>query len=68
MEYGNLNHYEAMGLPCDLYALMRKHATIDQLQKTEEGRKYLADCERMQVTTPDFETIRSLKGYKAEEA
>ena len=59
MDYSGLNIHQALELPCDMYRLIVKNATIDKLQQTEEGRKYLADCERMKKTTPDFKAIRS---------
>ncbi|WP_278287606.1 hypothetical protein [Christensenella minuta] len=31
---------------------------IEDLQKTPEGRKYLADCERMAKTEPDTEALK----------
>lgn len=57
MDYTGLNIHEALDLPCDMYLLAIKHATIDKLSQTEEGRKYLADCERLQTTSPDLEAI-----------
>lgn len=59
MDYSGLNFHEALELPCDLYLLMVKNATIDKLNQTEEGRDYLAKCERMKMTTPDFKAIRN---------
>lgn len=58
MDYSGLNFHEALALPCDLYMLMFKNATIDKLNQTEEGREYLAKCERMSKTTPDFKAIK----------
>lgn len=59
MDYSGLNIHQALELPCDMYRLVVKNATIEKLQQTEEGRKYLADCERMKKTTPDFKAIRN---------
>ncbi len=57
MDYGHLSFYEALNLPCDVFMLMVKHSTIDNLSQTEEGRKYLADCERLKVTTIDVDGL-----------
>lgn len=59
VDYTGLNLYEVLDLPCDMFKLCLKHATIEKLSQTEEGRKYLADCERMKVTTPDFKAIKT---------
>ena len=68
MAYGNLSYHEAMSLPVDLFALMRKHSVVEELQSTEEGREYLAKCERLKQTEPDWKAVRSSTGYTAEEA
>ena len=57
MDYGNLSYYEAIELPCDIFKLMEKHSTINELNQTEEGRKYLEDCERLSNTTIDIEGL-----------
>lgn len=67
-QYGNLSYLEAKRLPCDEFALMRKHAFIHELQQTEEGQQYLADCERLKQTRPDLAKLRKMNGYKAEES
>lgn len=57
--YSGLNYNEVLQLPTDTFLLMRKNYVIEQLRKTEEGRKYLQDCKRMEVTEPDFEAIHA---------
>ena len=59
IQYSGLNYNEVLKLPNDVFLLMRKNYIIEQLRQTEEGRKYLADCARMEVTEPDFEAIHS---------
>lgn len=54
MDYGHLSYYEALELPCDIFMLMMKNSTIDTLEQTEEGRKYLSDCERLNTTSIDL--------------
>lgn len=66
MEYGNVSYHEALALPVDVFALMRKHAFIDRMRQTEEGQKYLDDCERLSKTEPDWGIIRNLPTYAAE--
>lgn len=62
MRYGNCTFEEAMKLPTDVFLLMSKNMLIEDLQKTESGRKYLADCERMQKTEPDVEKLHRVFG------
>lgn len=67
MDYGRLSFYEVMSLPCDVFLLMKKHAVIDRLNQTEEGRRYLKDCRRLSQTKPDYEALKSLPGYLRKE-
>ena len=67
MDYARLSYNEVLDLPCDLFLLMKKHAFLDRMNATEEGRQYLRDCERLKQTEPDYEKLKTLKGYKAEE-
>lgn len=41
-----------------MFKLSLKHATISKLSQTEEGRKYLEDCERLKRTSPDIKAIQ----------
>ena len=59
MDYGRLNYYQVLDLPCDVFKLMLKHAIVDKLKETEEGREYLEKCERLAVTTPDIEGLKA---------
>lgn len=58
MDYGRLTYYEALELPCDVFKLMLKNAIVDGLKETEEGRDYLAKCERLNKTTPDIAGLK----------
>lgn len=58
MEYSNLNYHEALSLPCDVFRLMVKNHTVDELSKTEEGREYLAKCERLNTTSIDLDKLQ----------
>lgn len=59
IQYSGLNYNEVLQLPTDTFLLMRKNYVIERLNQTEEGRKYLQDCKRMEVTEPDFEAIHT---------
>lgn len=56
--YLNLDYHGALELPCDEFSLALKHSIIDDLQKTEEGRKYLDDCQRLKQTDIDVSAFR----------
>lgn len=57
ISYTGLNIKEALELPCDLFQLALKNAIIEELSQTEEGRNYLKDCKRLQITEPDMVSI-----------
>ena len=57
MDYGRMNFDEVMALPFDLFMLMRKHAFIDRMNQSEEGRQYLRDCKRLGQKSPEFEKL-----------
>lgn len=63
-EYGRLSFWEALALPCDLFQLMLKNSIVDELQKTKEGREYLADCERLEATEPDIAGLSRVFGIR----
>lgn len=56
-DYGNFSIHDALNLPCDMFLLMLKNATIDELMQTEEGREYLAKCERLNNTSIDLDSL-----------
>ena len=51
---------EALELPCDLFLACYRAHVIERLSQTEEGLKYLEDCERLKQTKPDREGLRKL--------
>lgn len=57
MDYGHLSFYEALALPCDVFKLMLKHAAIDNMMQTEEGRKQLEDIERLKTSDIDLQGL-----------
>lgn len=61
IDYSGLNYYQALNLPLDAFLLMRKNKFIDDCMKSEEGQKYLKDCERLSKTEPDYGAIRQFK-------
>lgn len=60
--YSGLNYWQALELPCDVFRLMLKNSIIDDLNKTEEGREYLAKCKRLSQT--DIEIDKLKKKFK----
>ena len=60
--YGNFSIHDALDLPCDMFLLMLKNATIDDLMQTEEGRDYLAKCERLNNTSIDLDGLTKTFG------
>lgn len=61
IDYSGLNYNEVMQLPIDTFMLMRKNKFIDDCMQTEEGRKYLKDCERFSKTEPDYAAIKKFQ-------
>lgn len=55
--YGNFSIHEALELPCDMFLLMLKNSIVDKLNETEEGREYLAKCERLAVKEIDLDGL-----------
>ena len=53
-EIGDLNYID--------YLRYRRDAFILRCSATEEGRAFLQDCKRMEVTTPDRASLRELVG------
>lgn len=61
MDYSKTSFTDVINLSVDLFALMYKQSYIKRLQSTEEGQKYLKDCERYKVTEPDVEGLGKLQ-------
>lgn len=59
--YSGLDFDDVLSLPCDLFLLMRKNKIIEDLSKSEEGRRYLDDCERMNKTDTDYDALKKFK-------
>lgn len=64
MAYANATFDDALDMPCDRFSAIVRQAYIDRLNDSEEGRQYIADCERLTQTEPDLAAIRSLPGYR----
>ena len=56
-DYGNFSIHEALNLPCDMFLLMLKNSIIDEMNKTPEGKEYLAKCERLAVKEIDLDGL-----------
>lgn len=61
IDYSGLDYERVLDLPADVFLLMRKNKIIGDLEKTEEGRKYLEDCKRFKVTECDNEALKKLR-------
>lgn len=60
IDYSGLDYEQVLDLPADVFLLMRKNKIIGELEKTEEGRKYLEDCKRFKVTECDTRSLKAL--------
>lgn len=49
-------------MPCDLFRLMLKNSIVEELNSSEEGREYLAKCERLNTTTMDVDSLHKKFG------
>lgn len=61
MEYSRMSYGEVMDLEVDVFLLIRRQGYIRQMMSTEEGRKYLKDCERYKITEPDMVGLEKLQ-------
>lgn len=58
IEYSGMDYEQVLNLPVDTFQLMLKNHIVDKLNQTEEGKQYLADCERLQAKEPDMKAVR----------
>lgn len=61
IDYLNINYFQALELSSDVFLLALKNHYISELNESEEGRKYLADCKRLNTTELDIDAFRRLK-------
>lgn len=64
MDYCHIDIYEVQEMEIDIYLFFLREAMIFENQQTEEGRKYLKDCWRIEQTKPDKENLRKKFGKK----
>lgn len=64
-EYSGLNFHQVGQLDYGTYLLWLRDAYIHGLNQTEDGRKYLDDCWRMEQTKPDRAKLREKLGKGA---
>lgn len=57
IEYSNLNYYQVLELPCDVFQLMVKNSIVEGLYKTEEGRKEIEKYKRLNTVNPDMDKL-----------
>lgn len=62
MDYGSLNYFQALNLPCDVFKLMMKNYFIDKCMQSEQGRQYLTECDAYSRTQPDIDGLE--KAFK----
>lgn len=62
IDYSGLNYYQVLELPCDVFQSMLKNSIVSEYNQTEEGREYLAKCERLNTTTLDEEALHKKFG------
>ena len=58
IDYTGLNIWEVQELDLDLYLFFMREAFIHEMNQTEQGREYLANCWRIPQTEPDRKAIR----------
>lgn len=63
-EYTGLNIAQVQGLPYDEYLLLRRDAFITAMRRTEKGRDYLKNAERLEQTKPDRKRLREKLGRR----
>lgn len=61
-DYTRLSFLELEELFYEDYLRLLRDAVIYGHSRTEEGRKYLADCWRFEQTEPDVEALREKYG------
>lgn len=61
IDYSGMDYYRVLKLPLDVFMLMRKNKFINDCMQTEEGQKYLKDCERLKQTEPDYDAVRKFQ-------
>lgn len=60
-EYSGLDFHETLDLPVDMFLLMYKQAVIANLNRTPEGKEYLAKCKRMSNTAVDMDAVNAFQ-------
>lgn len=61
-EYTGLNFFQVGQLDYGVFLLWLRDAYIYGLNRTEEGREYLDECWRLQLTEPDRQKLRQRFG------
>lgn len=54
IKYSNLNYFQVLELPCDMFQLMVKNSIVSDLMKSEDGRKEIEKYKRLNTTTADM--------------
>lgn len=64
MDYCHIDIYEVQEIEIDVYLFFLREAMIYENSQSEEGRKYLKDCWRMEQTKPERGKLREKYGQK----
>ncbi|MBP1935120.1 hypothetical protein J2Z37_005166 [Ammoniphilus resinae] len=59
-----MGFFELMKLSYYVFLSYLKNNRIMDLQESPQGREYLAQIERLNITEPDLGSLRQLTGYK----
>lgn len=65
-DYTNSSIDNVLSLAIDKFRLYFKYAYISKLRETKEGQEHLKKCERLKITTPDFDKLRKHSNYTIE--
>lgn len=62
MDYCHIDIYGVQEMEIDVYLFFLREAMIFENSQTEEGRKYLRNCWRIEQTEPDRQRLRERYG------
>ena len=64
MDYCHVDIYGVQEMEIDIYLFFLRESMIYENSQSEEGRKYLKDCWRMEQTKPERGKLREKYGKK----
>ena len=57
-DYTRLSFLQVQELDCDEFRLILRDAFIYKMQQSQEGRDFLEECRRFEITEPDRQKLR----------